>query len=102
MWVYVIDVSAGDKIPRKGGPGIIRSDLLLINKIDLGAAGGRFAIVMGACAQMPCEKLSLPISKAERGWRRSSNGWRRCCTAPNRGGPWRGMDAWLLKALPIC
>jgi len=33
--VYVIDVSAGDKIPRKGGPGITRSDLLLINKIDL-------------------------------------------------------------------
>lgn len=35
VWIYVIDVSAGDKIPRKGGPGIIRSDLLLINKIDL-------------------------------------------------------------------
>ncbi len=33
--IYVIDVSAGDKIPRKGGPGITRSDLLLINKIDL-------------------------------------------------------------------
>jgi len=32
--IYVIDVSAGDKIPRKGGPGITRSDLLLINKID--------------------------------------------------------------------
>ena len=33
--IYVIDVSAGDKIPRKGGPGITRSDLLLINKTDL-------------------------------------------------------------------
>ncbi len=33
--IYVIDVAAGDKIPRKGGPGIMRSDLLLINKIDL-------------------------------------------------------------------
>lgn len=33
--IYVIDVSGGDKIPRKGGPGITRSDLLLINKIDL-------------------------------------------------------------------
>ena len=32
---YVIDVAAGDKIPRKGGPGITRSDLLIINKIDL-------------------------------------------------------------------
>ena len=35
LCVYVIDVAAGDKIPRKGGPGITRSDLLVINKIDL-------------------------------------------------------------------
>ncbi|MBV1907054.1 MAG: urease accessory protein UreG [Pseudomonadales bacterium] len=35
LTVYVIDVSAGDKIPRKGGPGITKSDLLVINKIDL-------------------------------------------------------------------
>jgi urease accessory protein len=35
LTIYVIDVSAGDKIPRKGGPGIVRSDLLVINKIDL-------------------------------------------------------------------
>jgi len=34
-WIYVIDVAGGDKIPRKGGPGITRSDLLVINKIDL-------------------------------------------------------------------
>src|ERR1700730_18011983 len=34
-WIYVIDVAGGDKIPRKGGPGIKRSDLLVINKIDL-------------------------------------------------------------------
>jgi urease accessory protein len=33
--IYVIDVAEGDKIPRKGGPGITRSDLLVINKIDL-------------------------------------------------------------------
>ncbi len=38
--IYVIDVSAGDKIPRKGGPGITRSDLLVINKTDLAAAVG--------------------------------------------------------------
>jgi urease accessory protein len=37
LTIYVIDVSAGDKIPRKGGPGITRSDLLVINKIDLAA-----------------------------------------------------------------
>ena len=35
--IYVIDVAAGDKIPRKGGPGITKSDLLVINKIDLAA-----------------------------------------------------------------
>jgi urease accessory protein len=35
LTIYVIDVSAGDKIPRKGGPGITRSDLLVINKIDI-------------------------------------------------------------------
>ncbi len=34
-WIYVLDVAAGDKMPRKGGPGIMRSDLLVINKIDL-------------------------------------------------------------------
>ena len=33
--IFVIDVSEGDKIPRKGGPGITRSDLLIINKMDL-------------------------------------------------------------------
>ena len=36
LTLYVIDVAEGDKIPRKGGPGITRSDLLVINKIDLG------------------------------------------------------------------
>jgi urease accessory protein len=35
LTIYVIDVAAGDKIPRKGGPGIMKSDLLVINKIDL-------------------------------------------------------------------
>src|SRR3954463_2091365 len=35
LTIFVIDVSGGDKIPRKGGPGIVRSDLLVINKIDL-------------------------------------------------------------------
>src|ERR1700749_3395629 len=44
--IYVIDVSAGDKIPRKGGPGIIRSDLLVINKIDLAPLVGASLEVM--------------------------------------------------------
>jgi urease accessory protein len=42
----VIDVAAGDKIPRKGGPGIIRSDLLIINKIDLAPHVGASLEVM--------------------------------------------------------
>lgn len=44
--IYVIDVSAGDKIPRKGGPGITRSDLLVINKIDLAPHVGADLSVM--------------------------------------------------------
>ena len=44
--LYVIDVAAGDKIPRKGGPGITRSDLLVINKTDLAAAVGASLEVM--------------------------------------------------------
>ena len=44
--IYVIDVSGGDKIPRKGGPGITRSDLLVINKIDLAPHVGASLEVM--------------------------------------------------------
>lgn len=46
LTIYVIDVSAGDKIPRKGGPGITRSDLLIINKIDLAPLVGASLEVM--------------------------------------------------------
>jgi urease accessory protein len=46
LTVYVIDVSAGDKIPRKGGPGITRSDLLVINKTDLAPLVGASLEVM--------------------------------------------------------
>ncbi len=46
LMIYVIDVSAGDKIPRKGGPGITRSDLLVINKIDLAPYVGASLEVM--------------------------------------------------------
>jgi urease accessory protein len=46
LTLYVIDVAAGDKIPRKGGPGITRSDLLIINKIDLAPAVGASLDVM--------------------------------------------------------
>lgn len=46
LTIYVIDVSAGDKIPRKGGPGITKSDLLIINKIDLAPYVGASLEVM--------------------------------------------------------
>lgn len=46
LTIYVIDVAAGDKIPRKGGPGITKSDLLVINKIDLASSVGADLQVM--------------------------------------------------------
>ena len=46
LTIYVIDVAAGDKIPRKGGPGITKSDLLVINKIDLAPHVGASLEVM--------------------------------------------------------
>ena len=50
-WLFVIDVSGGDKVPRKGGPGIMQSDLLVINKIDLAPFGGASLEVMDADAR---------------------------------------------------
>jgi urease accessory protein len=52
LTIYVIDVSAGDKIPRKGGPGITRSDLLVINKTDLAPLVGASLEVMDRDARM--------------------------------------------------
>ncbi|HEY7902287.1 MAG TPA: urease accessory protein UreG [Casimicrobiaceae bacterium] len=51
LTIYVIDVAAGDKIPRKGGPGITRSDLLVINKIDLAPHVGASLEVMDCDAR---------------------------------------------------
>jgi urease accessory protein len=51
-WIYVIDVAGGDKIPRKGGPGITRSDLLVINKTDLAPYVGADLSVMDRDARM--------------------------------------------------
>ena len=50
LTIYVIDVAEGEKIPRKGGPGITRSDLLIINKIDLAPLVGANLAVMEADA----------------------------------------------------
>ena len=51
LTLYVIDVAAGDKIPRKGGPGITKSDLLIINKIDLAPLVGADLTVMAQDAK---------------------------------------------------
>jgi len=57
LTIYVIDVSAGDKIPRKGGPGITRSDLLVINKIDLAPhVGASLSVMKEDAARMRGEK----------------------------------------------
>ena len=50
--IYVIDVAGGDKIPRKGGPGVTRSDLLVINKIDLAPHVGASLDVMARDARL--------------------------------------------------
>jgi urease accessory protein len=52
LTIYVIDVAAGDKIPRKGGPGITKSDLLVINKIDLAPMVGASLEVMDRDAKI--------------------------------------------------
>ena len=51
LTIYVIDVAAGDKIPRKGGPGITKSDLLVINKIDLAPLVGADLEIMNLDSQ---------------------------------------------------
>jgi urease accessory protein len=57
LTLYVIDVAAGDKIPRKGGPGITKSDLLVINKIDLAPfVGADLAIMERDARKMRGEK----------------------------------------------
>ena len=68
LTLYVIDVSAGDKIPRKGGPGITKSDLLIINKIDLAPMVGASLEVMDVDTKRmrgdkPIDFANLKINK---------------------------------------
>jgi len=65
--LYVIDVSAGDKIPRKGGPGITRSDLLVINKIDLAPLVGADLGVMERDARRMRGERPFVFSNLKRG-----------------------------------
>ncbi len=67
LTIYVIDVAAGDKIPRKGGPGITRSDLLVINKIDLAPYVGASLEVMSRDAQKMRAELPFIFSNQKTG-----------------------------------
>ncbi|MBM5794442.1 MAG: urease accessory protein UreG, partial [Cyanobacteria bacterium K_DeepCast_0m_m1_088] len=82
LCIYVIDVAAGDKIPRKGGPGITRSDLLVINKIDL-------APMVGA---------SLTVMQADTERMRGARPW--CFTNIRSGEGLEQVEAFLLAQLP--
>ncbi|PVD35323.1 hypothetical protein C0Q70_02283 [Pomacea canaliculata] len=65
--IYVIDVAGGDKVPRKGGPGITQSDLLVINKTDLAAAVGADLQVMSADASLMRQKGPTVFTQAKHG-----------------------------------
>jgi len=65
--IYVIDVAAGDKIPRKGGPGIKRSDLLVINKVDLAPYVGASLEVMERDARRQRGELPFVFSNLKTG-----------------------------------
>ena len=67
LTIYVIDVSAGDKIPRKGGPGITRSDLLVINKIDLAPYVGASLEVMDRDAKKMRKQGAFVFSNLKTG-----------------------------------
>jgi urease accessory protein len=67
LTIYVIDVSGGEKIPRKGGPGITRSDLLVINKIDLAPYVGASLEVMTTDALMMRKGRPFVLANMKRG-----------------------------------
>ena len=70
-WLFVLDVSGGEKVPRKGGPGVRHSDLLIINKMDLAPHVGADLRVMDADARaqrtvtgQKSDRSSSPTSSA--------------------------------------
>ena len=65
LTLYVIDVAAGDKIPRKGGPGITRSDLLVINKIDLAPMVGASLDVMARDAAEDARRAAVRVHQPQ-------------------------------------
>ena len=67
LTIYVIDVSGGEKIPRKGGPGVTRSDLLVINKIDLAPYVGASLEVMATDSLMMRKGRPFVLANMKRG-----------------------------------
>ncbi len=82
LCIYVIDVAAGDKIPRKGGPGITRSDLLVINKVDLATMVGADLVVM---------EHDTKRMRGDRPW---------CFTNLRTGEGLESVEAFVLQQLP--
>ena len=80
--IYVIDVSGGDKIPRKGGPGITQSDLLVINKTDLAPLVGADLDVMARDSTQHARRRPVPLRAGDQRHRRAGD---------------RGRAAWQLE-----
>ena len=68
--IYVIDVAGGDKVPRKGGPGITRSDLLVINKTDLAPHVGADLTVMDRDSQIDARLEAIRLYESQDARRR--------------------------------
>ena len=95
LTIYVIDVAAGEKIPRKGGPGITRSDLLVINKIDLAPSGRRQSRRHGPRCPQDARRPAFPLfqPQGEQGRRRG-----RCLHRPPG---WTAGPLTVAEQLPI-
>ena len=83
LTIYVIDVAAGEKIPRKGGPGITRSDLLVINKIDLAPLVGANLEVMDRDARRMRGQPAVPVLQPQGKQRGGGD----CCVHRSAGRP---------------
>ena len=95
--IYVIDVSGGDKIPRKGGPGVTRSDLLVINKIDLAPMVGADLDVMArdAKAGAATVRSCSPISRVGKGSTRWCPGSSASCFSMAQNSGLKAQGLWL-------
>ena len=89
LTIYVIDVSAGEKIPRKGGPGVTRSDLLVINKTDLAPYVGASLEVMTRELDRDAQRPSVRAGEHED--RRRARGDYCFPESPGRVGNSRGL-----------